>query len=149
MVKNKMSNKEIQKNNQKSSGVIKRFLLWIGLKEKIHNNSSIPLYFNEGEIWWCAVGENVGIEIGGKGVLFSRPVFVYKKLSKDGFLGIPLSTQEKKGSWYVQVDFKGESNILNLAQVKILSSFRMYEKMGALDDNDVEKIKNGFLRLYS
>ncbi len=128
--------------------MIKKFLEWIGLKEKIHNNLSIPLYFNEGEIWWCAVGENIGIEINGKGELFSRPVFVYKKLSKDGFLGIPLSTQNKKGSWYMKISFKGEDNILNLAQIKVFSSSRMYEKMGALDDNDIQKIKNGLLRLY-
>jgi len=128
--------------------MIKKFLEWIGLKEKIHNNLSIPLYFNEGEIWWCAVGENIGIEINGKGELFSRPVFVYKKLSRDGFLGIPLSTQNKKGSWYVKISFKGEDNILNLAQIKVFSSSRMYEKMGALDDNDIQKIKNGLLRLY-
>jgi mRNA interferase MazF len=86
--------------------MFKKFLEWIGLKEKIHNKKSVPLYFNEGEIWWCAVGENIGIEINGKGKLFSRPVFVYKKLSKDGFLGIPLTTQEKKGSWFIEIDFK-------------------------------------------
>jgi len=128
--------------------MIKKFLEWIGLKEKLHINSSVPLYFNEGEIWWCAVGENIGIEINGKGELFSRPVFVYKKLSKDGFLGIPLSTQHKKGSWYVEISFKGENNIINLAQIKIFSSFRMYEKMGSLDDNDIQKIKDGLLHLY-
>jgi len=128
--------------------MIKKFLEWIGLKERINNKSSGPLYFNEGEIWWCAVGENVGIEINGKGKLFSRPVFVYKKLSKQGFIGIPLSTQNKNGSWYVEISFKGE-NVANLSQIRIFSSFRMYEKMGSLDEKDMEKIKNGFLRLYS
>lgn len=134
---------EKEKNN-----IIKKFLEWVGLKEKIHENKKTFL-FKDGEIWWCAVGENIGIEINGKGELFSRPIFVYKKLSKDGFLGIPLSTQNKKGSWYVEIDFKGKNNILNLAQVRIFSSNRLYKKMGALDDNDIAKIKNGFLRLYS
>lgn len=129
--------------------MIKNFLEWIGLKERIHNNNNVPPFFNEGEIWWCAVGENVGIEINGKGNLFSRPVFVYKKLSKDGFLGIPFSTQSKKGSWFIQVSFKGENNIANLSQIRVFSSYRMYEIMGSLDDNDIKKIKNGFLRLYS
>jgi mRNA interferase MazF len=129
--------------------MFKKFLEWIGLKEKIHNKKSVPLYFNEGEIWWCAVGENIGIEINGKGKLFSRPVFVYKKLSKDGFLGIPLTTQEKKGSWFIEIDFKDKKNFANLSQIKIFSSSRMYEKIGSLDDKDIIKIKNGFLRLYS
>lgn len=129
--------------------MIKRFLEWIGLKEKIHNNNQKPPLFNEGEVWWCAIGENIGIEINGKGKVFSRPVFVYKKLSKDGFLGIPLSTQEKKGSWYVEIKFKNKKQILNLSQIRILSSFRMYDLLGSVEKRDLYKIKNGFLRLYS
>ncbi len=127
--------------------MIKNFLEWIGLKAKLHNAVYDPPLFNEGEIWWCAVGENIGIEINGKGNVFSRPV--YKKLSRNGFLGIPFSTQYKSGSWYVEVSFKEKINIANLSQIKLFSSLRMYEKMGSLDDNDIIKIKNGFLRLYS
>lgn len=129
--------------------MIKKFLEWIGLKEKIHNNNSTPPLFNEGEIWWCALGENIGIEINGKGKVFSRPVFVYKKLSKDGFLGIPLSTQIKKGSWYVEIFFQEQKHVVTLSQIRVLSSFRMYDIMGSLDDKEIAKIKNGFLRLYS
>lgn len=57
--------------------MIKRFLEWIQLKQKIYETESAPLYFKEGDMWWCAVGENVGIEINDKGDIFSRPVFVY------------------------------------------------------------------------
>lgn len=81
--------------------------------------------------------------------MFSRPIYIYKKLSKNGFLGIPLSTQIKKGSWYVSINFKEKIIIANLAQVRVLSSSRLYEKMGELDDNDSEKIKTAFSRLYS
>lgn len=61
--------------------MLKKFLEWIGIKEKIHNTSRGPRLYKEGDIWWCAVGENIGIEINGKGKMFSRPVLVYKKLS--------------------------------------------------------------------
>ena len=81
--------------------------------------------------------------------MFSRPIYVYKKFSKNGFLGIPLSTQNKTGSWYVDISFQGQKSIVNLSQIRAFSSSRLYEKMGALDDNDRAKIKNGFLRLYS
>ena len=128
--------------------MFKNFLQWIGLKQKIHETSKGPKFFKEGEIWWCAVGENIGVEINGKGVTFSRPVFVYRKLSRNGFLGIPLSTKLKDGSWYVRVTFKKEI-CANLAQVKVFSSSRMYTKMGELDEIDAEKIKAGFLQLYS
>lgn len=128
--------------------IIKNFLEWIGLKEKIHNQSSCPTFYKEGDIWWCAIGENVGIEINGKGTMFSRPVYVYKKFSKNGFLGMPLSTKNKAGSWYVEISFQDKKSIVNLSQIRAFSSSRLYEKMGALDDNDRAKIKNGFIRLY-
>jgi len=129
--------------------MIKRFFEWIKLKERLHFKEHKPPLFKEGEIWWCAIGENVGIEVNGKGEAFSRPVFVYKKLSKDGFLGIPLSTIIKVGTWYVEVSFKEKKIVANLAQCRIVSFHRMYEKMGALDAHDIEKIKIGFLSLYS
>ncbi len=129
--------------------MLKRFLEWVGLKEKLHNSNHIPPLFNEGEIWWCAVGENVGIEINGKDKAFSRPVYIYKKLSRDGFFGIPLSTSAKIGSWYIEISFQEQKVVANLAQCRVFSHLRMYEKMGALEESDILKIKDGFLRLYS
>ena len=128
--------------------MIKKFLEWIGLKEKIHTDSVGPLYYNEGEIWWCAVGQNVGIEINGEGKMFSRPVYIYKKLSKDGFMGISVSTQKKTGSWYVSVICQNKESLINLAQARIFSSSRMYKKIGTLDNVDIKKIKTAFSHLY-
>lgn len=128
--------------------MIKRFLEWIGIKQKIHDKLSYPLFFKEGEIWWCIVGENVGIEINGKGETFTRPVLVYKKLSREGFLGIPLSTKIKDGSWYVSFLFQEKETCANLGQVRVFSTARITEKIGTLDECIVNKIKNGFLRLY-
>ena len=39
--------------------MIKKFLEWIGLKEKLHKAGNKAPLFKEGEIWWCAIGENV------------------------------------------------------------------------------------------
>ncbi len=68
--------------------IVKKFLEWIRLKEKLHeNNAKIPL-FKEGEVWWCAIGENVGIEMNGKSKKFSRPEDI-KKI-KNGFYNLYL-----------------------------------------------------------
>lgn len=129
--------------------MLKNFLEWIGLKEKLHNAEDISFGFNEGEIWWAALGENIGIEINGKNESFSRPVYVYKKLSKFGFLAIPLSTKSKTGSWYVNFVFQDKEIVANLSQVKVISTKRLYNKLGELEEKDVKRIKDGFLRLYS
>jgi mRNA interferase MazF len=121
---------------------------WMPVKTKLHNANNIPAAFKEGDIWWCAFGENIGVEIDGKGRQFSRPVYVYKKLSREGFLGIPLTTQLKTGSWYVEFDFKGIKENANLAQIRVISSKRLTDKIGSLDDGDRVRIKRGFIGLY-
>ena len=65
----------------------KRFDEWNEVKKNTHGLRRMPA-IKEGEIWWCAIGENVGVEINGKSEVFSRPVLVLKKLSRFGFMGI-------------------------------------------------------------
>ena len=69
----------------------KHFWEWIELKERLHFVGNYPP-IKEGQIWWCAVGENIGAEINGKNHTFSRPVLIMKKLSQYSFMGIPLTS---------------------------------------------------------
>lgn len=127
---------------------IKRFLEWIGLKEKLHNSAFKPPLFKEGEVWWCSFGENIGIEVNGKGGKFSRPAIIFKKLSADGFLAIPLSTQIKIGSWYVPITHREIKCVAVLSQARVLSAKRLLEKYGELDAKDVHTIRESFFLLY-
>lgn len=56
--------------------------------------------------------------------------------------------KSQKGNVVCGNNFPGEESCGEPCS-RVLSHLRMYEKMGTLDDIDVEKIKNGFLRLYS
>ena len=125
----------------------KNFADWFELKPAIHYKG-ILREFKEGDVWWCALGENVGIEINGKNKEFSRPVLVLKKLSKFGFFGIPLTSQDHKGTWYVPFVFKDKKQIAVLAQARVLSAYRLYEKMGSVPDSDLELVRDGFRKLY-
>jgi mRNA interferase MazF len=31
------------------------------------------IYFNQGDVWWCSIGKNIGTESYGKGLDFRRP----------------------------------------------------------------------------
>ncbi len=128
--------------------MIKRFSEWLGLKKELHNAEKQPPFFSENEIWWCSIGENVGVEINGKSDLFSRPVFVYRKLSRTGFMGVPMTTKIKEGSWYVKVDFRGEDQVANLAQCRVFGVERLSSRMGVLDDEDATRIRKAFCELY-
>ena len=128
--------------------IIKKFLEWIKLKEKLHGNTHKPPLFREGEIWWSSIGENIGSEINGKSKLFSRPILVYKKLSANTFLGIPTSSQDRKGTWYVPITLGEVKSVVILSQVRVFDYKRLSSKIGELDVVEIKKIKDKFRDLY-
>ncbi len=128
--------------------IVKRFLEWIKLKEKLHGGVHNPPLFRQGEVWWVSIGENIGTEINGKSKLFSRPVLVYKKLGTNSFLGIPMTSQIKEGSWYVQIKLFDKISIILLHQMKVFDYRRLSSKLGQIDDEDFRKVKAGFTYLY-
>jgi mRNA interferase MazF len=128
--------------------MIKRFLEWIGLKEKLHAQNNEPPLFKENEIWWCYVGENIGIEINGKSKNFARPVLIFKKYDRYSFLGLPLSTKNKIGSWYAPVYFLAIPQSVILCQSRVFDYRRLDKKMGELNMLEVSSVKEAFANLH-
>ena len=127
---------------------IKKFLQWIGLKERLDAKISTAPFISEGEIWWASLGENVGGEINGKSHLFTRPVLIFRKFSNNFYFVIPLTTQKRVGSWYVNYK-KDETDITAcLHQARSIDYRRFYSKLGELAENDREAVKIGFKKLY-
>jgi mRNA-degrading endonuclease toxin of MazEF toxin-antitoxin module len=126
----------------------KRFDEWIALKKGLDRREQAAPFVSDGDIWWTSAGENVGSEINGKSGLFSRPVVIYKKLSHGLYFVIPTSTQEKTGSWFVGFRQHGKEMVACLHQARTIDHRRLSSKLGALDDEDFERIKDGFRRLY-
>lgn len=127
---------------------MKKFLEWIGLKEKLNTATHEPPLVSERDIWWASVGENVGLEIDGKSKLFSRPVIIFKKLAHGFYLVVPTTTQQRKGTWYVDFRQQGEDMVACLHQVRTIDYRRLFSKLGELDDQDFIRIKEKFHRLY-
>ncbi len=125
----------------------KHFEEWIKLKEKLHFGSSVPK-ISDGDVWWCGFGENVGVEINGKSGRFSRPVVIMKKLSRYGFMGLPLTSQEKSGSWYTEFEFLGKKEFAAVCQARVMSVSRLYAKIGQIPKSDLDIIKKAFHELY-
>ena len=125
----------------------KHFFEWIQIKKDLHNNARKPRIL-DGEVWWCSFGENVGIEINGKSKRFTRPVVIIKKLSSLGFMGVPLTSQRKSGSWYVGFQFLGKNEYAALCQARVISVSRLHDKMGQVSESDLAKIRAGFSNLY-
>ena len=110
-------------------------------KKKVLDQNSSDYLFHSGEIWWCSVGLNVGAESCGKGITFRRPVLILKKLSRKNFIGIPLSTQKKEGTWFADVTIHGELKYALLYQIRMFSTNRFHRRLATLDAIDFGRVK--------
>jgi len=107
---------------------------------------NIKVYFKERDIFWTRLGENIGFEQNGKGDEFQRPVIILKKYTNDMFLGIPLSTTPRDGSFFFQFSFiKDEISTALLVQHKLYSKKRLIKKIGMIDKNNFQNLK---IKLY-
>jgi len=127
---------------------MKRFLEWIGLKERLDGSTYRPPFVSEGDIWWASVGENVGSEINGKSSQFSRPVIVFKKLAHGFYFVLPTTTKDHEGTWYVPFRHHERDMSACLHQARAIDYRRLSNKLGTLDDTDLERVRSGFSALY-
>jgi mRNA-degrading endonuclease toxin of MazEF toxin-antitoxin module len=121
---------------------------WLNVKIAVDQKTNNPPTVDEGQLWWCNQGQNIGSEVYGKGSNFTRPVVVYKKLSRFTFMVIPCSTKLKTGSWYSQFIHNKITMIAVLSQAKVIDYRRLINKIGELDKTDFAKIKQDFIALY-
>ncbi len=120
---------------------------WLRFKLFLRAKNSKVL-FNEGEIWWCNVGINIGSEIFGKGIEFARPVLVLKKFTTWSFFGIPLTSRRKEGDWYVPITCDGVEGSIILNQARNFDARRLAERIEILKNADFREIKQAFIDFY-
>ncbi len=118
----------------------KDFDQW-NIKKKRLEEIKERFLFKQGEIWWCSVGLNIKNESCGKGKEYQRPVLILKKLSSESFIGVPLSTKEKTGSWFIEITLHGEKRCALLYQIRMFSTNRFQHRLAALDNTDFDRVK--------
>lgn len=118
----------------------KDFDKWNSKKKELEKLSK-KFLFKTGDIWWCSVGLNIKAESCGKGEDYQRPVLVLRKLSGENFIGIPLSTKKKEGTWFCEITVHGEKRYTLLYQIRMFSANRFQRRLASLDDTDFKKVK--------
>lgn len=129
------------------SDYVKFIRAWCRLKILLWNKQS-KVVFKQRDIWWCSLGVNLGEEMFGKGEKFTRPVLVFRKFTSNSFLGLPITKQEKQGSWYVEITIHREKRWVMLNQARVLDKKRLTNRIGVLDDADSQKVKERFIEFY-
>ena len=130
------------------SDFIKNFVGWFKLKPKLEEYKKRPL-FQEREVWMCHIGTNIGYEIDGKSIDVLRPVIVFKKLSANTFLAIPLSHTTKSGSWYSPSYVNNQSGVYCLNQIRMVDSKRLKYLIERVDENNFTKLKSDFQKMLN
>jgi mRNA interferase MazF len=115
----------------------KDFDLWNTEKKELDAGvSNAGLYIHEREVWWAAIGVNIGTEMDGKNEQHERPVLVVRKLGKEQFLGIPLTSRVKEGVFYIPIKYNDRVGTACISQVRVMSICRLLRKIGRTRSED-------------
>ena len=120
---------------------MKSFDDWNEFKKSV-NETEGKLY-KQRDIWWCSLGVNVGFEQDGTGSSYERPVVVLRGFSKEVCLVVPLTTSSKKNKYHVTLgEVGGRSASAIISQVRLIDTRRFIDKIGMLDKEKFEEMKN-------
>ncbi len=67
-------------------------------------------FFLEGEVWWAAIGVNIGHETDGKNDLHERPILVLKNINNDLLWALPITSTENAGDHFMNFHTTGGVN---------------------------------------
>ncbi|MFA6340761.1 MAG: type II toxin-antitoxin system PemK/MazF family toxin [Candidatus Paceibacterota bacterium] len=119
----------------------KDFDIWNKNKKEIHTKAENKLY-HEREVWWCALGVNIGYEQDGSSESGERPVLILKGMSKNTCLIIPLTTSLEKHKLRVPIGLVGGKNASALlSQIRIVDTKRLINKICFIEKVVFEQIR--------
>src|SRR3989344_8193195 len=120
----------------------KDFEEWNKEKKILHHDGDRPFYHAR-EIWWCAVGVNVGSEVDGTGTHHDRPVIIIRPFNSETFFGIALIGHKRTGAYYFSVSKVADREaVVNLAQARLYDTKRLLRKIETLDEPTFKGLLN-------
>lgn len=121
-----------------------RFDQWNSLKKKTHFKER-KVGIKPRDIFYIRLGQNIGSEEYGKGDDFARPVLVLRQLTKELFVGIPITSTLKHNDYFHTFSYshKATGDIRNCAmilQLKTFSKKRLLNRIGMVHKKDFHEI---------
>ena len=120
---------------------MKDFDEWNKEKKSLESVGHNTLAFHEREIWWCSIGVNLGDEQDGKNELFERPVLIIKKFNNKVCWILPMTTKQKDGIYYHQLEHDGKIFSVILSQIRLLSVKRFHRFVRKISPYQFELIQ--------
>ena len=125
----------------------KDFKKWSVTKNNIHENGNQPFY-HEREVWWCALGTNIGFEQDGTGKQFDRPVVILRAFNRETFLGVALTGRKREDAFHFYLGTIGDRDgSAILSQVRLLDTKRLIKKITVIDTLTYDKLRRACKQL--
>lgn len=121
----------------------KGFDKWNTEKKRLHTKDTLAFAYPR-DIWWCALGVNVGAETDGKRDNFERPVLVLRVYNKETMLVLPITSKEKTDKFHCRVKVEFGNVWVKLTQARVISNFRLLRKLGVLPEEEFKKVREAF-----
>ena len=129
--------------------IIEKILQLTKIKCLIHKDKAKIVFFDEREIWWAYLGQNVGTELNGKNDRFNRPVLIIKKFNREMLWILPMTTTDKESRYYLPTAFENgqkQSKVV-LSQIRTISSLRLIKKQRTLPETEFKTVRAKLLEL--
>ena len=126
----------------------KDFDAWNSVKKRLEEERR-QVFIRAGEIRWVAFGINIGSEIDGKGVSFTRPALVLHVIGSHLALIVPMSTKVKNIAGYVSFEWKGLTAALCIHQIRIVSQKRLLARKGRISQKRLADIKKEITKFFA
>ncbi len=121
--------------------IIKDFDRWNELKKILEETARDEVAYDEGDVWWCSLGLNLGSEQDGKNKLFERPVLILRKFNERMAIIIPLTSMNKQTSSHVPLD----TGFAILSQTRLISVKRLQRFVKKIPDPELIRVKEQFI----
>jgi len=124
----------------------KDFDRWNEEKKRVHSQAR-KFYAHPRDIWWCAMGVNVGAEVDGKNDNFERPVLVIRVYNTETFLALPITSIKKKDKFHCPIKVRIGTVWVKLTQARVISTYRLLRKLDVLSEGEFRMVRES-LNLY-
>ena len=118
-------------------------------RKKALNGAHFTDYVHEREVWWCAIGVNIGVEADGKHGDFERPVLVIRKFNRDAVLVVPLTSRVKRNRYHAAFMHDGMTFAAVISQIRLVSTKRLLRRLYRMDSRifgEIEKLVLGIIQ---
>ena len=113
----------------------KDFDTWNGIKKILNRKAKNPHVYPR-EVWWCALGLNIGAEIDGKNENFERPVLVLRVYNTRTMLIAPITSTEKNDPFHCRIGSKQGNSWVSLTQTRVIGIERFIRRVRALSEEE-------------